>query len=84
MQYTDSQVGSRAVGYFVFWCVEQYKLAHGLSGAAAANELERYGVLSHLARFHGLLHSLGTERLVEEMDRMVAERKQRADETVPR
>lgn len=38
------------IAYFLSFCIEQYKVAKGLSGRKAAHELNDYGVLAYQQR----------------------------------
>ena len=56
------------VAYFVSWCIEQYKSVAGLSGTAAMELLDQYGILQYLADNFEVLHTQGKEWLMEEIE----------------
>lgn len=53
---------------FKAFCIEQYKLAHHLSGKDTVNLFFRYGVMDYLQSFYDVLHSTGAQYLVEDID----------------
>lgn len=73
--YVDSYNGDDSIPAFVAFAIEQYKNYKGISGEEAAKILDENGVLSHLAEFYDVLHTQGSNWLLEEMDEMINIRK---------
>lgn len=71
------------IALFISFCIEQYKMAKGLTGEEAMRILSRYGVLDYLNEFYDVLHTQGGQWLLADMDEFIANRKRRrANETV--
>lgn len=60
---------------FKTFCIEQYKLAHHLSGKDTANLFFQYGVMDYLQLFYDVLHSTGARYLVEDIDLFLEKRR---------
>lgn len=60
---------------FKTFCLENYRLAHGLSGAEAARLFTEYGVFDYLTSFYDVLHSMGANYLVEDIDQFIEARR---------
>ena len=54
---------------FLSFCLESYKLKLGVSGAKVADYFEDVGLLDFLLENYDLLHALGREQLLGEMER---------------
>lgn len=54
--------------YFLVFCVEEYKNAHGLSGAEVVQMFDRYGVFSYLQDGYEALHTMGTKYIMDDID----------------
>jgi hypothetical protein len=54
---------------FLSFCLESYKLKLGVSGAKVADYFEDVGLLDFLLENYDLLHTLGREQLLGEMER---------------
>ena len=59
------------IALFLSFCIEQYKVAKGMTGKEAMQELDRYGVLEYLSEFYDVLHTHGHQWLIEEIDNMI-------------
>lgn len=66
---------SSETSYFLAFCVEQYKHAHGMSGEEAMQRLDRYGVLDYLAKNYDVIHTQGADWIVADMDEYINNRK---------
>lgn len=54
--------------YFVAFCIEQYKVANNLDGAAVAALFKSCGVTDYLYEYFDVLHSQSRQWLLEEID----------------
>lgn len=63
-------------GKFLVHCMECYRLAKRMSGAAVAELFSRYGVFDYIMRFFESLHVNGDRYLVEEIDGYIDSRQQ--------
>ena len=54
--------------YFLAFCIEQYKVAKGLDGAAVSRLFAERGVDSYLLANYEVLHTQSHQWLVEEID----------------
>ena len=59
---------------FVSFCIEQYAKAKNKSTEYAADLFEQYGIAKHFYEFYDVLHTHGSNWLVEEIDKMINER----------
>ena len=62
---------SREGAYIVF-CMERYRHAKHLTGAAVANLFSRYGVFAHLRKYFGALHTMAEEFVFADIDAHIA------------
>lgn len=62
------------ISYFVAFCIEQYKNAKSIDGAAAASLLFSSGVASYLAENFEVLHTQSRQWLLEEIDEQLERR----------
>lgn len=60
--------------YFVAFCIEQYKVAKGMDGAAVAELFYRYGVNDYLSTHFDVLHTQSCQWLLEEIDEYIKKR----------
>ena len=61
---------------FLSYCIEIYKMKLGVSGAKIAEYFEDNGVLDFLLKNYDLLHTIGKEQLLEEIERFLKNRRQ--------
>ena len=54
---------------FVAFCVESYKVAKGLSGEAVSSLFSRIGVDRYLYEEYDVLHTMGIEAVLADIDR---------------
>lgn len=59
--------------YFVAFCVELYKNAHGISGARAAQDLSQHGVLEYLVENYEVLHTQSHTWILDEIENQMQE-----------
>ena len=62
---------------FLSFCIEIYKMKLGVSGAKIAEYFEDNGVLDFLLKNYDLLHTIGKEQLLEEIERFLKNRRQK-------
>lgn len=60
---------------FVSFCIEQYAKAKDMTTEVVVNLFERYGIAEHLCEFYDVLHTQGRQWLIEEIDKMLNDRK---------
>lgn len=58
--------------YFVAFCIEQYKVANNLDGAAVADLFKKSGVADYLFENYDVLHSQSRQWLLEEIDDFIS------------
>ena len=54
--------------YFVAFCIEQYKMHKGLSGSEIIKLFDQNGVTDYLASHFDILHTQGSQWLMQEID----------------
>lgn len=69
----DKEKQGKAV--FVSFCIEQYAKAKNMSTEDVVNLFEQYGIAEHFCEFYEVLHTQGGQWLIEEIDKMINERK---------
>ena len=60
--------------YFISFCIEQYKMRHGLTGSEAMQVFDQYGLTDYLSRNYEVLHTQSAQWLMEDMDEMIGRR----------
>ncbi len=60
---------------FVSFCIEQYAKAKNMTTEDVISLFEQYGIAEHFCDFFDVLHTYGHQWLVEEIDKMINERK---------
>lgn len=58
---------SKTVEFKVF-CLEAYKNAHQLNGAAVLELFKKNGVFDYISSFYDVLHSTGQQYIVDDID----------------
>lgn len=61
---------------FVSFCIEQYAKAKNMTTENVVNLFELYGISAHFCEFYDVLHTQGHQWLIEEIDKMINDRKQ--------
>lgn len=62
------------IAYFLSFCIEQYKVAKGLTGNKAMTLLAEYSVLEYLEEHYEALHTQSRQWIVEDIDEFIKER----------
>ena len=62
---------------FMAFCIEVYKMKFGVSGAKVAEYFEDTGMLDFLLENYDMLHTLGREQLIGEMEDFLVKRAKR-------
>ena len=60
---------------FVSFSIEQYAKAKNMTIEEAVSLFERYGIAKHFYDFYDVLHTYGHLWLIEEIDKMINDRK---------
>lgn len=60
---------------FVSFCIEQYAKAKNITTEDVVNLFDQYGITEHFCDFYDVLHTHGHQWLVEEIDKMINDRK---------
>ena len=55
--------------------IEQYAKAKSMAAEDVVNLFEQYGIAEHFCEFYDVLHTQGGQWLVEEIDKMINERR---------
>ncbi len=63
------------LAYFISFCIEQYKVAKGLSGEEVVKMFNQYKVMEYLSDCYDALHTQGHRWLVAEIDDFISKRK---------
>ncbi len=63
------------IGYFISFCIEQYKSEKGISGGEAMALLSEFGVLEYLAEHWEILHTQSRQWIIEDIDEFIRVRK---------
>lgn len=67
--------GQQDKAMFVSFCIEQYAKAKNITTEDVVNLFEQYGISEHFCEFYDVLHTQGGQWLVEEIDKMISEKK---------
>jgi len=65
-----------ATAKFKVFCIEQYKTKHGLTGHEAVSLFEQYEVFDYLTDFYDVLHTFGTNYIVEDIEEFIKARQE--------
>ena len=72
---------SRSIAHEAFefytYCLEKYAQAKGLTGLQTLALLKRYGADDYLIDHYDLLHTQGTDYVIDELDRFIHSKKRR-------
>ena len=60
---------------FVSFCIEEYKVRTGITGAEVVSLFEKYGVTDFLMAHFDILHTLGRDMILDDIDKFIAERR---------
>lgn len=64
------------IAYFLSFCIEQYKNAHGLTGEQTLKRFDKYGVLEYLEEYFDVLHTQSRQWILEDIDEFINIRKE--------
>lgn len=64
------------IAYFLSFCIEQYKMKHGLSGGETIDLFDRYDVLPYLSDNFEVLHTQSRQWLLEEIEDYITKQKE--------
>ena len=53
---------------FVSFCIENFKVKHGMKGKETAHLFKEYNLLQFLAENYEILHTQGKEYIIEEIE----------------
>lgn len=59
---------------FEAYCVEHYRLRHGITGREAMSIFKKYGVIGFLERHYEVLHQLSMDCIIDDIDEFIAVR----------
>ena len=62
---------------FVSFCIEEYKAQHGMTGAEVVKLFEKYGVTDYLMDGFDVLHTLGRDMILDDIDSFIETRRRR-------
>jgi hypothetical protein len=56
---------------FISFCIEEYKYRLGAGGGKVADLFERAGVIDYLVAHYDILHSMGREAILKDIDQFI-------------
>lgn len=59
------------IALFVAFCIEEYGVYKGMTGAQTLDLFLQYGVIDYLSKFFEPLHTQGRQWLLEEIDEFI-------------
>ena len=59
---------------FKAFCFEAYRAQKKMSGREAMSLFKRYGILDYLGKCYNVLHTIGREYIIEDIDAFIAAR----------
>ena len=62
---------------FVSFCIEEYKTQHGMAGEDVVKLFEKYGVTDYLMAGFDVLHTLGREMILADIDSFIETRRRK-------
>ena len=63
------------IGYFLSFCIEQYKNSKDMDGAEVIDTFEKYDVIDYLNTHFGILHTQSRQWILEDIDEYINLRK---------
>ena len=60
---------------FASFCIEEYKVQHGMTGKEVVKLFEKYGVTDYLMAGFDVLHTLGRNMILDDIDKFIAARR---------
>ena len=71
----DKKTGSEEKLLFVSFCIEEYKALHGMTGEEVVKLFEKYGVTDFLMDGFDVLHTLGRNMILDDIDKFIEARR---------
>jgi len=71
----DKKTGSEAKLLFTSFCIEEYKAQHGMTGEDVVKLFEKYGVTDYLMTGFDVLHTLGRNLILDDIDKFIEARR---------
>ena len=71
----DKKTESEAKLLFTSFCIEEYKAKHGMTGEDVVKLFEKYGVTDYLMTGFDVLHTLGRNLILDDIDKFIAARR---------
>ena len=60
---------------FTSFCIEEYKAQHGMTGEEVVKLFEKYGVADYLMAGFDVLHTLGRNMILDDIDKFIEARR---------
>ena len=73
----DKKTESEEKLFFVSFCIEEYKAQHGMSGEEVVKLFEKYGVTDFLMEGFDVLHTLGRNMILADIDSFIETRRRK-------
>ena len=71
----DKRTGAEEKLLFVSFCIEEYKARHGMTGEEVVKRFEKYGVTDYLMAGFDVLHTLGRNMILDDIEGFIETRK---------
>ncbi len=71
----DKKTESEEKLLFASFCIEEYKAQHGMTGEEVVKLFEKYGVTDFLMDGFDVLHTLGRNMILADIDKFIEARK---------
>ena len=71
----DKKTESEAKLLFTSFCIEEYKAQHGMMGEEVVKLFEKYGVTDYLMAGFDVLHTLGRNLILDDIDKFIEARR---------
>ena len=71
----DKKTESEEKLLFASFCIEEYKTQHGMTGEEVVKLFEKYGVTDYLMTGFDVLHTLGRNLILDDIDKFIAARR---------
>ena len=73
----DKKTESEETLFFVSFCIEEYKAQHDMTGADVVKLFEKYGVTDYLMAGFDVLHTLGRDMILDDIDSFIETRRRK-------
>ena len=71
----DTKTESEEKLLFTSFCIEEYKAQHGMTGEEVVKLFEKYGVTDYLMTGFDVLHTLGRNLILDDIDKFIEARR---------